>query len=413
MIDETSSTASAHTDRAGFCQDCGRPLTRETIRTVGSGVFCEPCLESRLSAAGTAYGGAAVPPQDATVPPPPVPPLAAGSGPNPALAAVLGLIPGVGAMYNGQFAKGIAHIVIFALLQSLVQASDIFGFLLAGWIFYQAFDAYHTAKARREGLPLPDPFGLNNIGDHFRGTPFTGSSRSQAAPGPGQPTNYPGWTGYTPPPPTPPPPAASTAPPQPQASAGWQQPAAASYSAPYSSSTPYSGSGPATNSSPAAPASWGPEVSASAPETPVVAARRVPVGAIWLIGLGLLFLAATVEPNWHIGFGRVVPFILIALAVWLFAHRMTAGGGTLIPGDGERSAYDVRLVCSLRGPLLLLTFGVLLALQAFDILRMGRTWPILFIVLGTTLLLERTLGTRAVTHQYDAATNPDVNGRGQ
>ena len=32
-----------------------------------------------------------------------------------------------------------------------------------GWVFYQAFEAYHTAKARRDGLPLPDPFGLNNI----------------------------------------------------------------------------------------------------------------------------------------------------------------------------------------------------------------------------------------------------------
>ena len=38
------------------------------------------------------------------------------SGPNPAAAAVLGLIPGVGAMYNGQFIKGFIHVVIFAVL---------------------------------------------------------------------------------------------------------------------------------------------------------------------------------------------------------------------------------------------------------------------------------------------------------
>ena len=40
-------------------------------------------------------------------------------GPNPVAAAVLGLIPGVGAMYNGQFFKGLIHVVIFAVLVSI------------------------------------------------------------------------------------------------------------------------------------------------------------------------------------------------------------------------------------------------------------------------------------------------------
>ena len=39
--------------------------------------------------------------------------------PHPMLAALLGFIPGVGAMYNGQYAKAIAHVVIFAVLASL------------------------------------------------------------------------------------------------------------------------------------------------------------------------------------------------------------------------------------------------------------------------------------------------------
>ena len=66
------------------------------------------------------YSGAAYP---GFVPPPPMP-----NAPNPQLAALLGAIPGVGAMYNGQFAKGIAHIAIFAVFQSLAHhGPDIFG----------------------------------------------------------------------------------------------------------------------------------------------------------------------------------------------------------------------------------------------------------------------------------------------
>ena len=66
----------------------------------GGQVLCEPCrsrgkaISSRLSARLRAR-------------------------PNPVAAAVLGLIPGVGAMYNGQFFKGLIHVVIFAVLISI------------------------------------------------------------------------------------------------------------------------------------------------------------------------------------------------------------------------------------------------------------------------------------------------------
>ena len=98
--------------------------------------------------------------------PPRTPPLP--DVPLPWLAALLGLIPGVGAMYNGQFAKGLAHLAIFAVLISLADHVDgIFGVFVAGWIFYQAFEAFHTARARRDGLPLPNAFGLNEVGDRL------------------------------------------------------------------------------------------------------------------------------------------------------------------------------------------------------------------------------------------------------
>ena len=47
--------------------------------------------------------------------------VAPASTPNPGVAFVLGLIPGVGAMYNGQLFKGLIHVVVFAILVSLTE----------------------------------------------------------------------------------------------------------------------------------------------------------------------------------------------------------------------------------------------------------------------------------------------------
>ena len=56
-----------------------------------------------------------------------MPPPPSTGEPNPGLAALLGFIPGVGAMYNGQYAKGIVHLIIFAVLVSLADEHGIFG----------------------------------------------------------------------------------------------------------------------------------------------------------------------------------------------------------------------------------------------------------------------------------------------
>jgi hypothetical protein len=78
------------------------------------------------------------------------------------LAFVLGLIPGVGAIYNGQYAKGLVHAVVFGILVSMLssgtlhQWEPLFGILLALWVFYMAFEAYHTARKRRAGEPIEE-----------------------------------------------------------------------------------------------------------------------------------------------------------------------------------------------------------------------------------------------------------------
>src|ERR1700761_4860183 len=89
-----------------YCRTCGKPLCSACSRDVRGVIYCEECLASHLSGN--------VPPPGSTAVPPGVEPPA--GTPSPTLAAVLGLIPGVGAMYNGEFAKGFIHVLIFATL---------------------------------------------------------------------------------------------------------------------------------------------------------------------------------------------------------------------------------------------------------------------------------------------------------
>jgi hypothetical protein len=85
------------------------------------------------------------------------------TGASPGLAFLLGFIPGVGAIYNGQYVKGLIHVVVFGLLISIVSNDDVggnlqplFGMMIAVWVFYMAFEAYHTAKRRQLGQPVDE-----------------------------------------------------------------------------------------------------------------------------------------------------------------------------------------------------------------------------------------------------------------
>ena len=219
-------------ERVAFCQNCGKPLCQECTRTVGSAVFCEPCLAAKLAGAAPSLcrwirlrrSAAQRCPYVASgpIPPPPIP-----GEPNPGLAALLGFIPGVGAMYNGQYAKGIVHLVVFAILVSLANENGIFGLFVAGWVFYQVFEAHQTARARRDGTPLPNPFGLNDLGERLGFGKSWPGTPTQSAPPPADPsappaaayapppTDYPpytppaaaswNWENYAPPPPPIPP----------------------------------------------------------------------------------------------------------------------------------------------------------------------------------------------------------------
>ena len=265
-------TCAVHTDQLAisYCRTCGKPLCQACQRDVRGVIYCQDCLAARLE--GT------VPPAAANAPMPVY--IAAPGSPSPGLAAALGFIPGVGAFYNGQFAKGFVHVFIFALLTHLANHADAFGILVAAWMFYMVFDAYTTAKARALGQPLPDHIGLNSLLAGFGlGTPLT-----QPAGGP-----------------------ISMAPPSPNVASG-------------ASSIPVDTLGAS------APASSMPESDRVAGCGPPMLAG-MPLGAIILIALGVLLLLDNLGVFSFRWTEQFWPIILIVLGVWLAMRRMSMSQG--------------------------------------------------------------------------------------
>ena len=294
-----------------FCQNCGKALCAGCLRNAPGGqVLCEPC-----STAWQTYQQ-------------PFVPISPGS-PNPAAAAVLGLIPGVGAMYNGQFFKGLIHVVIFAVLVSLAHVSGIFGIFIPAWILYQSFEAFHTAKALRDGLPVPDPLGLNDVGNwlnlgkhpQYPGQPPVGQPGTQPGPqaGAAQPNPNP-WTAGA----TQPPPASGWQ--APYSGGAYQQPYQAEWQNPYAPPAP----GPVDPNAPLPPIPPIPPIPPD-PSTygggPAFWHRGAPVGAVVLIALGTLFLLGQLD----IFHGRLIeftwPVFLIGLGVWLVVRRLGESQG--------------------------------------------------------------------------------------
>ena len=139
-----------------FCRTCGKPLCANCTRDVQGVIYCEACLAERL------HG---VQPQAGVFSPgmSPGPVQVAGPGPNPALAGILSLFPGVGTVYCGQYVKGLAYMGIFVfLILGVIHVSGlIFGLSLGFFFIYQIIDAVRTAHAIQAGLPVPDPLSLN------------------------------------------------------------------------------------------------------------------------------------------------------------------------------------------------------------------------------------------------------------
>jgi len=270
-----------------YCQNCGKAMCGTCVRNAPGGqVLCEPCSLAWQNL------------QQPFVAPPM-------GGPNPIAAAVLGIIPGVGAMYNGQFFKGLIHVVIFAVLISITDHYGIFGIFIGAWVLYQSFEAYHTALARRDGQPLPDPLGLNEVGNwlNLGGRP-----------------NYPG-----------PPPTGAAAPGAPPAGTGPR-----AYQAPYASSYQSTATG-GYQTPPYTPVSGFtdpgmppvPPIPPVPPVPPLGWRRKEPIGALILIGFGLILLLNQMGYLAEHFVHYLWPLIFIALGAWMIVRRFgDSKGGT-------------------------------------------------------------------------------------
>ena len=388
-----------------FCQQCGRGLTSGTVHAVGSGIFCQPCATAQaFSSTGNAPGASSAgyaPVQDPSGSRAAAPPRVPGE-PNPVLAGFLGLIPGVGAMYNGQYPKGVIHLVIFVVLTSLADNLNwVLWWFVWGWIFYQAFEAYHTAQARRDGMPLPDPFGWNDLGDRLglsrTSPPVAPAARSaprpssvaygaaQAASRASEASNFSGASGFSPyPVPTVPP---TEAPFHPEPDAF---PTGTSWSAPVSAHDARAASSASAEAahSPTYTATYTgmPNHQTAPTAAPVALPPRFPVGAAWLIGLGVLFLIGNLAPAWRLDARWLVPALLAFVALWIGGRKVQAA----LNGRAASTTNGIApLAESLVGPVILLTVAVLLALQNADIVPLRHSWPTVLIVWGAFLLVGR------------------------
>jgi len=155
-------------DATGYCRNCGKPMCSVCARPVRDVLYCEDCLATVM--------GHPAPPLVASAPettpapspyaassPAPLPVARPAAGSSPAVAFILGFFPGLGAIYNGQYNKGLIHIAIFASIIVALSTDlgaglePMLGIFLAGFIFYCAFEAMRTAQARNLGEVPADP----------------------------------------------------------------------------------------------------------------------------------------------------------------------------------------------------------------------------------------------------------------
>jgi hypothetical protein len=308
----------ADASAVAYCRTCGKALCATCTRPVRGVIYCEDCLGAKMEGVPTGAAGFVPgtfsPAASRQVPAPPPPP-GSGSGPNPTVAGILaGFFPfGVGAVYTGQYAKGLAHLAIFVLLVAGANAADsdhsnalgvVCGLGIAFFYVYQIIDSVRSAKAIQMAQPIPDPFGL--------AATFGGGAKIEAS--------------------------------------------------------------------------------------------KIPMGAIVLILLGVLFLLHTMGLT-DFGLDRFWPLILIALGGWLFARNWGLLG-LYCAGCGCARCRSRKLM----GPAMLLTIGCLFLLENLHVVNFGRTWPVILLVVGGVKLLQGSASAADHIPSLALGTNPPISG---
>src|SRR5437868_2358386 len=150
------------TPATAYCRTCGKAMCAQCTREVKGVIYCEDCIANSLRQAAPA----AVPPLPAYTSAPPYN-ASRGSGPNPAIAGILSILPGLGAVYCGEVMRGVMQIAVYAaLIYALANfgggLEPVFGLAIAFWYIYQIIDSVRLARAKQMGVPAPDPFGLSS-----------------------------------------------------------------------------------------------------------------------------------------------------------------------------------------------------------------------------------------------------------
>ena len=118
-------------DAREACTVCKRPLcsNSECTHTIKGKPYCQDCLVEGAEWAATVKGLKL--PSDA-----------------PKRAAVCAVIPGLGAVYNGEYTKAITYFAVFAALSVMgTRVSGVFGFGAFVFVLFTMFDGYRSAEA--------------------------------------------------------------------------------------------------------------------------------------------------------------------------------------------------------------------------------------------------------------------------
>ncbi|MBM3804820.1 MAG: hypothetical protein FJW26_21230 [Acidimicrobiia bacterium] len=162
-----------------YCSNCGKPLCSNCFSPDRPPVLCpqcEPAYRARLAPAqmppllspAAGRGFAALPlPTSSGYPYCP-----------PAVSLLLGFIPGVGSICNGDYFKAFLQVLTFGSLVSLSTSNEngdlgpMFQILTAAVYLYMPVDAYHVAKKRAlalQGIVVVTPFEKLRFPDLWMG----------------------------------------------------------------------------------------------------------------------------------------------------------------------------------------------------------------------------------------------------
>src|SRR5260221_1807226 len=104
----------ADTEASGYCRNCGKAMCAACTHRVRDVLYCEDCLAQHVGLPAAPSPSAEAPASPGAYMPAATPQLRKDNSPG--LAFLLGFIPGLGAIYNGEYNKAIIHVVGFGAI---------------------------------------------------------------------------------------------------------------------------------------------------------------------------------------------------------------------------------------------------------------------------------------------------------